>query len=219
MSNLLKLWKRWSYLILIAFLIVGAFDFRIGLIALICMIAPVAVSIFKGRFWCGNLCPRGSFYDNVVSKFSNKKKVPKVLKSVYFRGLALALMLTMFTTGMIKNWGDLYGMGFVIYRLIVVTTIVGLILAPFYNERTWCNFCPMGSLAASVAKFRNKKNKDKSALLSIDDSCVGCKLCTKTCPMGIDVHEYKGDVLTHYDCIQCGRCVNKCPKKSIGYKK
>ncbi|MDK2563692.1 4Fe-4S binding protein [Romboutsia sedimentorum] len=28
-----------------------------------------------------------------------------------------------------------------------------------------------------------------------------------------------GDVLTHYDCIQCGRCVNKCPKKSIGYTK
>lgn len=37
--------------------------------------------------------------------------------------------------------------------------------------------------------------------------------------MGIDVHEYKGDALTHYDGIQCGRCVNKYPKKSIGYTK
>lgn len=217
MRNLLKIWKKWSYIIIIAFLILGVFDFRIGLIASICMIAPIIVSIFKGRFWCGNLCPRGSLYDNVVSKFSNKKKVPKLLKSVYFRGFAIIMMLSVFITGMIKNWGDLYGMGFVIYRLIVVTTIIGLVLALFYNERAWCNFCPMGSFAAIVAKIKN--NNNKNVLLNINDACVKCKICAKTCPMGIDVHEYKGDALTHYDCIQCGRCVNKCPKKSIGYTK
>lgn len=217
MGNLLKFWKRWSYVILLLFLILGIFDFRIGLIAIVCMIAPIVVSIFKGRFWCGNLCPRGSFYDNVVYKFSNKKKVPKLLKSVYFRVFVTTIMLVVFTTGMIKNWGNLYGMGFVIYRLIVVTTIIGLVLAPFYNERAWCNFCPMGSIAALISKFRNRKNKE--VILNINNTCVGCKLCTKTCPMGIDVHEYKGDSVSHYDCIQCGRCVKKCPKKSIGYKK
>lgn len=217
MTYLLKFWKKWSYVILITFLIVGVLDFRIGLIAIICMIAPIVVSIFKGRFWCGNLCPRGSFYDNVVSKFSNKRKVPKFLKSVYFRVIVTAMMLIVFTTGMVKSWGDLYGMGFVIYRLIVVTTIIGLILAPFYNERAWCNFCPMGSIAALISKFRNKKNK--AVILNINDSCVKCKICTKTCPMGIDVHEYRGDSLSHYDCIQCSRCVNKCPKESIGYRK
>lgn len=215
MSKLLNIWKKWSYLILIAFLIIGFFDFRIGLIALICMVAPIVVSVSRGRFWCGNLCPRGNFYDNLVYKFSNKNKVPKLLKSVYFRATVTGIMLTVFTTGMIKNWGDLYGMGFVVYRLVVVTSIVGLILAPIYNERAWCNFCPMGSLSALVAKSRNKINKND--LLNIDNSCIGCRLCTKTCPMGIDVHEYKGDALEHYDCIQCGRCVSKCPKKSIGY--
>ncbi|MCR1951258.1 4Fe-4S binding protein [Clostridium sp. DSM 100503] len=217
MSSLFKIWKKWSYVILIAFLVLGIFDFRIGLIASICMVAPIIISVFKGRFWCGNLCPRGNFYDNVVSKFSNKKKVPKFIKSLYFRLVAIALMLTVFTTGMINNWGNLYGMGFVIYRLIVITTIIGLVLAPFYNERIWCNFCPMGSIAAFISKFRNKQNKN--LLLSINDACVSCKLCTKTCPMGINVHEYKNESITYYDCIQCGKCVNKCPKKSIGYTK
>lgn len=134
MNKLFKVWKKWSYILIIAFLILGMFDFRIGLVALICMVAPIIVAIFKGRFWCGNLCPRGNFYDNVVSKFSNKKKVPKFIKSVYFRLTAIVLMLTVFTTGMIKNWGDLYGMGFVIYRLILITTIIGIILAPFYMK-------------------------------------------------------------------------------------
>jgi polyferredoxin len=108
MNPILKVWKKYSYLLLIIFLIVGLFDFRIGLVATICMVAPIIVSFFKGRFWCGNLCPRGSFYDNIVSKFSNKKKVPAFLKSVYFRIFVTLLMLTVFTTGMIKNWGNLY---------------------------------------------------------------------------------------------------------------
>ena len=79
MKSILNYWKEYSYIILIAFIVIGLFDFRIGLIATICMIAPIIVSFFRGRFWCGNLCPRGSFYDNLVSKFSNKKKVPKFL--------------------------------------------------------------------------------------------------------------------------------------------
>lgn len=215
MNPILKLWKKYSYLLLIIFLIIGLLDFRIGLVAITCMIAPIIVALFKGRFWCGNLCPRGNFYDNLVSKFSNKKKVPPFLKSVYFRILVTAVMLTVFTTGMVKNWGNLYAMGFVVYRLITVTTIIGLVLSLFYNERTWCNFCPMGSIAALVSKLRNNKNKD--ALLKVNTTCVSCKICEKNCPMGIAPYEYKEDTINHPDCIQCSRCVYKCPKKSIGY--
>ncbi|SHJ63497.1 4Fe-4S binding domain-containing protein [Clostridium cavendishii DSM 21758] len=212
---MLKLWKKYSYLILMLFLIVGLFDFRVGLIATICMFAPVVVSFFKGRFWCGNICPRGSFYDNFVSKFANKKKTPKFLKTVYFRIVITVLMLTVFTSGMIKNWGNIYGMGFVVYRLIVVTTIIGLILSLLYNERTWCNFCPMGSIAALISKFKNKGNR--KLLLKVNTSCISCKLCEKNCPMGIAPYQYKDDSISHHDCIQCGKCVYKCPKKSIKY--
>ena len=73
MKKLLTLWKKYSFLALIAFIILGLLDFRIAIVAVVCMVAPVIVSIFKGRFWCGNLCPRGSFYDNLVSKFCNNK--------------------------------------------------------------------------------------------------------------------------------------------------
>ena len=216
MKSILTYWKKYSYILLIAFIIIGIFDFRIGLIATICMLAPIVVSFFKGRFWCGNLCPRGSFYDNLVSKFSQKKKVPKFLKSPYFRTIIALFVITMFTTSMVRNWGNLYGMGFAIYRLIVITTIIGVVLSLFYNERTWCNFCPMGSIAALISRFKNKKNG--SALLKVDTTCVSCKICAKSCPMGISPYEYKDDSAIHQsDCIQCSRCVYKCPKKSIKY--
>lgn len=217
MSKLSKLWKKYSFMILLAFILAGMFDFRIGLIAIICMVGPIIVSIFRGRMWCGNICPRGSFYDNIAVKFSRKRKVPKLFKSIYFRTAVTIFMLTMFTMGFIKNWGNLYGMGLVIYRLIVVTTLIGIVLTFIYNQRAWCNFCPMGSISAFISSFRNKKNG--KLLLKVNASCVSCKLCEKSCPMGITPYSYKGSVLQHPDCIQCSKCVYVCPKKSIGYNK
>jgi polyferredoxin len=211
---LLKFWKKYSYIVLITFIVVGLFDFRVGIIAVVCMIAPIIIAVFRGRFWCGNLCPRGNFYDNVVSKISKKRPVPKVLKSVCFRILVVAFMFTMFGLGIKSNWGNPFGIGMVIYRIIVVTTFVGIGLSFFFNHRTWCNFCPMGSLAALVSYFRKNKK-----VLEVKDSCVSCKLCSKKCPMGISPHQYKGKTLDNPDCIQCLECASVCPKKSIVYDK
>lgn len=38
--------------------------------------------------------------------------------------------------------------------MIVVTTFIGIILSFFYNNRTWCNFCPMGSIASLISYFK-----------------------------------------------------------------
>ena len=168
-EKFLKLWKKYSFTLLIAFIALGMFDLRFAVIAAICMVAPIIVSIFKGRFWCGNLCPRGNFYDNVVSKFSNKRKPPKFFKSYYFRAIILTIMMTVFISGVSKNWGNLYGIGMVFYRLIVVTTIIGIVLSLFYNHRTWCSFCPMGTMASVVSKFRKSKK-----VLQVSSSCVSC---------------------------------------------
>lgn len=48
-------------------------------------------------------------------------------------------------------------------------------------------------------------------------SCVSCKLYEKKCPLGLVPYDYKGNILIHLDCIQCGKCAIACPKKAIGY--
>lgn len=210
----LNFWKKYSFILLIAFILIGFIDLRFAIVAIVCMVAPIIVSIFRGRFWCGNLCPRGNFYDNVVSKFSGKRKVPKLLKSNYFRILLIIFMLSMFILGVKRNWGNLYGIGMVFYRIIVVTTIIGIFLSLVYNHRTWCHFCPMGTIASFISKLRKNKK-----VLQVSSNCVSCKLCEKKCSLGIVPYEYKNDLLSHPDCIQCGKCVMTCPKKAIGYDK
>ena len=73
------------YWILIVYLIIGAFYPIIGLLALVCMIAPIAFSLRRGRWWCGNACPRGNFYDRVLSKYSPHKPIPAFLRSKGWR--------------------------------------------------------------------------------------------------------------------------------------
>jgi polyferredoxin len=185
---------------------------RFALAAVICMVGPIIVSFWKGRYWCGNLCPRGSLYDNLISKISRKRKIPRLFKSIYLRIFMVVFILTMFCYGVYQNWGNVYGIGMVFYRIIVITSIVGIILGMIYNQRTWCSFCPMGTIAAFIAKKRKS-----SRVLQISSSCVSCKLCEKKCPLDIVPYNYKGNILNHPDCIQCGQCVKACPKKAIGY--
>ena len=75
------------YWIIIAYIILGWFFPVIGLLALICMIGPVVTSIFKGRWWCGHVCPRGNMYDRLLSKYSPHR----VSSWQYVRQIALEI--------------------------------------------------------------------------------------------------------------------------------
>lgn len=77
------------YWILLIYLVVGYFYPVVGLIAFICMIGPVSMSVFKGRYWCGHICPRGSYYEKLISKVSRNRPIPAFLRGRFFRGFML----------------------------------------------------------------------------------------------------------------------------------
>ncbi|ERJ11437.1 4Fe-4S binding protein [Haloplasma contractile] len=208
----LSLWKQFSYSVLLIFLFVGLLFPVIGIAAIICMIAPVVVSFFKGRYWCGNLCPRGNFFDRVITR-KNKRRTPRMFSNRYFRLCVLIFLFVNMGLGIYLGDGSLKSFGLLLYRLILLTTLIGILLGSIYSHRTWCRFCPIGTLSASIAKFRNKRNKH--TLLKIDSACINCKVCTKSCPMHIETHKYKGNTITHHDCINCKICKDSCPNDLI----
>ena len=84
------------YWIIIAYIIIGWFFPVIGLIAIICMVGPVMTSIWKGRWWCGHVCPRGNMYDRLLSKYSPHRPIPKFVRTFGFRLFMVFFIFTMF---------------------------------------------------------------------------------------------------------------------------
>lgn len=157
MKKFIVVWKKVSYIMLLAFIVGGFFDVRLALAAVVCMISPIIFALLnKGRYWCGNLCPRGNFFDKIIKKISGKRPMPRFLKSIWFRTLVTLSMFMIFGLNMYINWGDLSSIALNLYRLIVITTLIGIVLALRYSHRTWCSFCPMGSTASYII-YRKKK--------------------------------------------------------------
>ncbi len=215
MKHFSRFLHQWAWVILVIFCILGLIYPAIGIGAVICMLAPIVVAFFNGRKWCGTYCPRGSFNDVVLSKVSFRHKIPALLGDNRFRISFLVLILAGFCIQLVFSWGDISSVGRVFVRMIIITTLAAVILGSVFNHRAWCLICPMGTMAGFTAKKTSLK-REHGGIRFNQVSCIDCKLCTRSCPMNIDVHRYKtqGKVL-HSDCIQCGTCMEKCPRKSL----
>lgn len=203
------------YWLLLAYLIIGFFYPAIGFIALICMIAPVTFALRKGRWWCGNACPRGSFYDRILAKYSPHRKIPAFLRTTGFRTFMVLFIFTMFGIQMYHAWGDWNQMGQVFWTIILITTIVGVTLSFIYAPRTWCSFCPMGTLSSWVSP-RSGNLPAGYRRITVSENCTTkCKLCSAVCPMQLKPYESRNreEGFLHPDCIKCGNCVKGCPLK------
>lgn len=203
------------YWILLAYLVIGFFYPVIGLLALVCMIAPVAFAVSRGRWWCGNACPRGNMYDRLLARYSPHRPIPAFVRTFGFRLFMVLFIFTMFGVQMYFAWGDWNAMGRVFWNIILMTTVVGVTLSFIYAPRTWCSFCPMGTLSSWVTP-RSGNLPEKYKRIFVNERCTTkCKLCSAVCPMQLKPFESRGNTegFLHDDCIKCGRCTVGCPLK------
>lgn len=214
------------YWIIITYLIVAWFFPAIGLIALICMIGPVLTSIWRGRFWCGNICPRGNLYDRLLSKYSPHRPIPRFVRTSGFRLFMVFFIFTMFglqlsqarwSEGGLAMWSDI---GRVFWNIILMTTVVGIVLSFIYAPRTWCSFCPMGTISRWVAPKHEPLPKVFKGI-HVSSACkTTCKMCARVCPMQLSPYEASGEAsgYLHPDCIKCKKCTLACPTKVVTYQ-
>lgn len=179
-----------------------------GYWAPVCMLGGLLPAFFWGRRWCGQWCPRGSFLERFVEPVSGSRPVPPVLRSLAFRLFAMAVLFTVFGVRISMLWPDPLKIGGFFVMFLTITTAVGVALGLIYKPRTWCGFCPIGTMAswASVNKYPVRVAAD----------CSGCGACENACPLGIKPHEYKeAGAVCDADCLKCRMCVVSCPQQSL----
>jgi formate hydrogenlyase subunit 6/NADH:ubiquinone oxidoreductase subunit I len=86
-------------------------------------------------------------------------------------------------------------------------------------------FFPANKSVYDVEKL-SSSGDDVARLYPEIFKCIGCNVCTKSCPMDIDVMEYvaraiRGDVAgvaeLSFDCVMCGLCAARCPAEEAQY--
>ena len=177
-----------------------------------------------GRFICGWACPIGALQDLLggIRMKVFKKEVPRLYPLRFVKyGVLLAIPITSYAfievlytrlcpvggiTGtfptLILDWGGWVGGTDFPIKIASVLIFFALVLAVF---RGWCRYiCPLGAMLSPF-------NKATPLNIHVNEkACVNCGLCSKACPMKIDVPASKRSL----ECIGCARCVGACKNGS-----
>lgn len=219
--------RKYGFVFTLTVAFLGLWQPLLGLLVIPVMIGLTLYSFFKGRYWCGNICAHGSLYDSVLIKLTRNSKIPKFFRSKALGILFFIFFMTMITRRFINVVG-LYGsamffekLGLIFVMSYLMVTIVGGTLGLLFAPRTWCNFCPMGTIQKLSYRLGKKlgvtKTTDEKVTVSHKSMCHQCGKCSRVCPMQLEPFKEFSDnnQFENEACIRCLTCVENCPAKIL----
>lgn len=197
-------------LIVVAVLALGWKYPLAGYVVPVVVVAALVTSTFRGRYFCGNFCPRGSFFDTWLARAGGRRKFPEFLRSLKFRPWVSLALFGFMAVRVSQAPGDWQHWGRVFWEMCMITTIIGVVLGLICRPRAWCALCPVGTLQQLIGGNRYQ--------LNVESSCSGCAVCEKHCPLQLAIAPGRAaGRITGRDCLKCGACAVVCPKKAIRY--
>lgn len=182
--------------------------------AIIILAVLILATLIFGRIYCSLICPLG-ITQELVGFLKSKSSKKSCTKQANFP-------LKYFVAAIV--WGCLIGGSAIFIRYtdpysIFVSAITGTVfggifllivaIAVIIKDRIFCtNFCPVGTLLGIISKISLFK-------LYINEHCVFCGTCAKTCPSGCI--NSKDKTIDNETCIKCLKCLEACPTKAIRY--
>ncbi len=142
---------NWSWIFMISFITLSILDIRFGILGFICMTVPMYHAIKgRGKVHCSHYCPRGSLLGKFLNNISLQNNLPKSFRSKTVKNTLLSLMFIMLTISLIHAGLDIKRIGFSIFRFMIASLSVGIIMGVVFKPRSWCQVCPMGHATALI---------------------------------------------------------------------
>jgi len=200
-------WLLWPVVVIVVAL--GWKYPLLGFSVPVVMLMGIAGGIIKGRYVCGHLCPRGAFFDRIVSRVSRKKPIPALFRNRPLRWTLFLLLMAFMLYRISLHPEDLRHWGRVFWLMCTVTSAIGIVLGVAIHPRAWCSFCPMGTMQSALDRGNQQLRIESSR-------CISCRACEKACPMNLSIVRFKEQGrLTDRDCLKCPECSAVCPKNAL----
>ena len=197
--------------------------------AAIVFLLQFLTSLFLGRAFCGFVCSGGGLQECLMRISDNKIKSAKmnIVKWIIWLPWVLTLIALFiraggihrvdFFAGAIDNWIFLFAP----YRYMIYFGVILLaaVLHLLVGTRAFCHsICWMAPFMILGTTLSDWLRLPRLRLKSNQGSCIGCKQCSKKCPMSLDVKTMVETAnMKNSECILCGECIDICPKKAISY--
>lgn len=210
--------RRWRvYSLILSFFILGfylggflcplvvvqnALD-RYNTFFLILFFLPFILAFFRGRLYCGYVCPFGA-----IQEFFHRKRFRlQIPLPIHGRLHLLKYFLLLFLLIRFLSTREIIFIGLTPFKslflfggteLSIILAIVTALLSVFLY-RPFCQYlCPYGAFLGWAAS--------KSSYSITPADCNHCSRCTKVCPLAI----IEGGSIDKKECLLCGACVEKC---------
>ena len=90
---------------------------------------------------------------NTYLVFSGASELKEVIQILW----SFKLPWNWVNTSMVSPWVAQFTFGF--YSMMVTSTILGLVTMILYKPRSWCVYCPMGTMTQLISKAKYNPNK------------------------------------------------------------
>jgi polyferredoxin len=177
------------------------------------LIARMIMPFFIGNGFCSMGCWDGAVFElaqDLIPEAKNPRKRSNVIAWAYLLGIVLLASLVSFINNPAIH--ESYKRYWAIGENIVILGL-GIGLSGFWGSRAYCRtFCPFITVSGLLSRFSVFKIAPV-----INNSCTGCGLCNKACPMLVDVRDSvkNNRRIFNKSCIICERCVDACPEKCL----
>ena len=186
------------------------------------------ISIFFGRIFCGWLAPCGGLQEacfNISDKPAKGGRLNMIKFFIWIPWLVFIAMLAFSADGYRKiDFFYSIDNGISIssspHYIIYYSVLFLFVLIPLlFGKRSMCHYgCWMSPFMITGINLRKFLNLPSLRLKSNLTKCIKCGVCTKVCPMSLDVAlMVEQNRIDDHECILCGECVDGCKSKAIGF--